>query len=164
MCHLGILQRLKDIFHQNSFAQINEPNSKLRTYKHLKSQIGFEEYINLIPNEKERISLTKFRLSNHQLMIEKGRYMNIDREQRFCPLCTDSIEDEIHFLIECEAYKEKREKLFTDIQKDNSNFLLKNNLEKTKFLLSNKSVVRITSRFVNECTQLRNEILNNMTL
>ena len=62
-CHRSIImQRLKDIFHQNSFAQINEPNSKLRTYKHLKSQIGYEDYITLIPNEKERISLTRFRL------------------------------------------------------------------------------------------------------
>ena len=76
-CHRSIIQRLKYIFHQNSFAQINEPNSKLRTYKHLKSQIGFEDYITFIPNEKERISFTKFRLSNHQ---EKGRYMNLARE------------------------------------------------------------------------------------
>ena len=128
----------------------------------MKSQIGFEDYITLIPNEKERIPLTKFRLSNHQLMIEKGRHMNLAREQRFCPFCKNSIEDEIHFLIECKTYEEKRERLLIDIQRDNSDFLSKNNLEKGKFLLSNKSVARITSRFVNECTLLRNDILKNM--
>ena len=58
--HLKILQRLKDIFHQNSFSQINKENGKLRTYRHLKSDIGFEEYFDLIPNESDRVMLTKF--------------------------------------------------------------------------------------------------------
>ena len=158
-CHIHILQRLKDIFHQNSFAQINEPNSKLRTYKHLKLQIGFEEYVNQIPNEKERISMTKFRLSNHQLMIEKGRYSNLDKEQRFCPFCPDSIEDEKHFLTECKAYKNERRIFYTDIEKDYRPFILKNGSEKMIFLLSNKNMIKKTSRFIYECTQLRADML-----
>ena len=52
--HLKILQRLKDIFHQNSFSQINEENSKLRTYKHLKTGISFEDYFDLITNERDK--------------------------------------------------------------------------------------------------------------
>ena len=158
-CHLRILQRLKDIFHQNSFAQINEPNSKLRTYKLLKLQIGFEEYLKEIPNERERICLTKFRLSNHQLMIEKGRHLNLDRKQRLCPFCPDSVEDEKHFLIECKAYKENREILFTDIKKKFYTFHLKNHTEKMTFLLSNKNMAKKVSRFINECMQLRDSLL-----
>ena len=78
-CYVKFFQRLKDIFHQETFAEINEPNSKLRTYKHIKTEVGFESYLNLIPCEKERVALSKLRLSNHQLMIEKGRYMNIEK-------------------------------------------------------------------------------------
>ena len=34
-CHTKIFQRLRDIFQQEAFAEINEPDSKLRTYKHI---------------------------------------------------------------------------------------------------------------------------------
>ena len=162
ICHMKIFQRLKDIFHQNSFSQISEQNSKLRTYKHLKTEIGFEEYIELITNEKERIMLTKFRLSNHQLMIEKGRHMNIDKEERFCPMCPNLIEDETHFLIMCKAYKKEREKLFNEANKANRNFSQKGSLEKVKFLLTNKSTIKITSQFINKCAQLREELINKL--
>ena len=125
----------------------------------LKLQIGFEEHVNQIPNEKERISMTKFRLSNHQLMIEKGRYSNLDKEQRFCPFCPDSIEDEKHFLTECKAYKNERRIFYTDIEKDYRPFILKNGSEKMIFLLSNKNMIKKTSRFIYECTQLRADML-----
>ena len=51
--------------------------------------------------------MTKFRLSNHKLMIEKGRHRNLDRDMRICPLCT-SVEDEIHFLTKCETFRHIR--------------------------------------------------------
>ena len=37
--------RSVNIFHQNSFAELNRENSKLRTYKLLKSEIGREPYL-----------------------------------------------------------------------------------------------------------------------
>ena len=83
--HLKAFQRLKDIFHQNTFANITSDSSKLRTYSLFKSSIGFEEYLNTIHNTDVRVSFTKFRLSNHSLMIEKGRHQNVDKDQRFCP-------------------------------------------------------------------------------
>ena len=133
--HIKIYQRLQDIFHQNAFAEINEPNSKLRTYKHLKTKNGIEEYLSIIPCQKERVSLSKFRLSNHSLMIEKGRHNNVPIDLRLCPLCENRVEDEVHFLVTCEAFKNQREELFSRIGVSNSNhFKYLNNLEKFKFL------------------------------
>ena len=35
-------------------------------------------------------------------MIQKGRYWNLNREDRLCPFCPNKIiEDEIHFLFIC---------------------------------------------------------------
>ena len=71
--HNVFFKRITDIFYQNSFAEINRENSKLRTYyKLLKTTIGQEPYITEIQNVNHRIAFSKFRLSNHSLMIEKG--------------------------------------------------------------------------------------------
>ena len=69
------LQRKLDIFYQNSFSTLNDSSSKLRTYGKVKTQRGFESYLNLLP-VNDRTALTKLRLSNHQLMIEKMRHQN----------------------------------------------------------------------------------------
>ena len=161
-CHAKFFQRVTDIFHQESFTQIHEPNSKLRTYKHIKTEIGLESYISLISNEEERLAMTKLRLSNHQLMIEKGRHMNIEKELRFCPLCPETIEDEVHFLICCKAYKEERRALFLEVNKANRGFQYTSNLEKFKFLLKNKDTIRVTSQFIKQNNQKRKAIIDRL--
>ena len=40
--------------------------------------------------------------------IERGRYTNIDRSNRMCKLCGESIEDEYHFLLVCHIYEQIR--------------------------------------------------------
>ena len=158
-CHIKFFQRLKDIFHQESFAEIHKPDSKLRTYKHLKTKAGFESYIKIIPSEKERVALSKFPLSNPQLMIEKGRHMNIKRELRFCPLCPNAVEDEIHFLTVCKGFKEHRRKLFYKINETNRAFQYKSGLEKLKYLLTNKDSIRMTGKFIIQCNEMRKQFI-----
>ena len=67
--------RLSDEFHQNALGRINDNQSKLRTYNLLKQEIGTEHYLYSIRNPSIRKTISKFRLSNHTLMIEKGRYL-----------------------------------------------------------------------------------------
>ena len=100
--HNKLYERLKDIFHQKSFSSINETDSKLRTYSLIKESIGMETYLKTIRNINYRVSLSRFRLSNHKLMIEVGRHQKLPKSQRFCPFCPNIIEDEIHFLINCD--------------------------------------------------------------
>ena len=52
----------------------------------LKTDIGFENDLFEI-NFFKRIVMTKFRLTNHSLMIEKGRDINLPKAMRFCPFC-----------------------------------------------------------------------------
>ena len=111
--HFRSFKRLQDIYHQTALEKIKSANSKLRTYALFKTTPGYEKYLDQITCVKERTALTKFRLSNHMLMIEKGRHSGIDRELRFCPFCPNRIEDEKHFLMKCQTYRHLRSDLYS---------------------------------------------------
>ena len=106
--HKKKYERQVDIFHQEAFEDVKRDGSKLRTYALVKSQKGFETYLMEIKNISVRKAVTKFRLSNHQLMIEKGRHKQISKEKRFCPFCPDVAEDEFHFVFFCPLYTHLR--------------------------------------------------------
>ena len=57
-----------------------------------------EKYL-LALKEPYMLMLLKFRTSNHLLPIEKGRHLNIDRNERKCELCNmNDICDEYHYI------------------------------------------------------------------
>jgi hypothetical protein len=60
---------------------INRGGNKLRTYRLFKDKISLEKYL-LILNEDERRVPTKFRVSAHNLEIEKGRYIHCRSKNR----------------------------------------------------------------------------------
>ena len=103
-----IFEKLIDNFHKTSFDQIKSESSKLRTYAIFKTEVGIEKYLTEMKNVADRILVTKFRLSNHRLMIEVGRHNNTPRDQRFCPFCPNLIEDEKHFLFTCPIFTHLR--------------------------------------------------------
>ena len=110
------MQRMTDIFHQNAFADINRNESKLRTYAKIKKTQGLEGYLNKVTNVGNRIHLSKMRLSNHVLNIEKGRHNGLAIFERECKLCPGNIvEDEMHFLLSCKTLNILREKLIAEI-------------------------------------------------
>ena len=109
-----LLKRMKDIFHQESLLVIKSENSKLRTYGEMKTKPGVEPYLLHPMKIEQRIAFTKFRLSNHTLMIEKGRHLKLDKNRRFCPFCPSLIETEHHFLLHCKTYTHGREALFLE--------------------------------------------------
>ena len=48
----------------------------------------------------ERKALVKFRIGNHKLIIEIGRYDQTPRVNRLCPICvSNQVKDEIPFLL-----------------------------------------------------------------
>ena len=153
--HLKAMQRMTDIFHQHAFSDINRSDSRLRTYGILKLEPGFENYLNELKSIKERTALTKFRLSNHVLMIEKGRHKKIDRTLRYCPFCPGVVEDEKHFLLQCKAYKFLRCELLNKIEHycpwkpENAIFLTLVNKEKC-----------LTSKFIYKSLEIRKFLLN----
>jgi len=150
---------LKDIFHQNSFAEINSENSKLRTYAKLKTEAGMEKYLDSIKNIKNRTALTKIRLSNHDLMIEKGRHQDLQENQRLCPFCDNKIENEQHFVMECPTYNVLRQSLFDDITENDNEFIRLNELEKFCFLLTAQGNGDLISEYLNKTLQIRRYLI-----
>ena len=90
---------------------------KLRTYNLLKTQLRMEPFLR-VHHRGGIPELVKLRGGTNRLRIEKGRYTNEPVNERLCVFCErNEIEDEKHFMLKCEAYKEAREKLWTDIEK-----------------------------------------------
>ena len=147
-----VFQRLIDQHYQISFAEIKQPNSKLRTYSILKTEKGFESYLIELKNLKQRIMMTKLRLSDHKLMIETGRHNNITKQLRFCPFCINKVEDEIHFILECHCYKALR--------KQNWNYTVQNKIQKFKTLLTHKSFLEDAARFIEVACDVRSFLMN----
>ena len=70
-----------------------------------------------VQNISDRTALTRLRLSNHHLMIEKGRHQNITLvTNRTCPFCPSKVENEFHFLLKCPTYTSLREALLKNIK------------------------------------------------
>ena len=153
--HKKLFQRLSDNFHQEAFSTITNQNSKLRTYGILKDEIGMEKYLSEIYNPVIRKGYTKFRLSNHNLNIEKGRHKNIPKELRFCPFCPNQVETEVHFLIECETYKTVKEATIQPIMDTVPNFAYYTKTEQFQYLLR-EELAPITAQYINNCFELRN--------
>ena len=70
----------------------------------MKEHIGYGDYLNDVVNIKDRIAMTKPRLSNHKLM-------NIEKDRRICPTCLTVVEAETHFLFDCPIYEDLRKSL-----------------------------------------------------
>ena len=160
--HKIYFSRIVDIFHQNAFADIRREGSKLRTYAHIKTDIGKELYLKKITNIRERIMFTKFRLSNHSLMIEKGRYnTNNDRVNRFSPFCPGKIEDEIHFLMKCPCFNSHRKLLYKTITNENRvpHFQHVDTLVKFKILMTHAEIIQHTAHHINTCMLIRDYLL-----
>ena len=154
-----LFQRLSDAFHQNSFENIKTNTSKLRTYAIFKNNIGFEKYLSEIKNVFVRNQVTKFRLSNHGLMIEVGRHNGTPKEDRFCPFCPLSIENETHFLFECPTYSYQRELLINPITISNPVFPFLTDDRKLQYLMSDMDAN--TSNYIANCLQLRTFLVSH---
>ena len=157
--HVKVFQRLCDIFHQNSFANINTESSKLRTYSLFKKYIGRETYLNSIQNIDARISFTKFRLSNYTLMIEKGRHKNIEKNQRFCPFCPNMIEDEVHFLLDCKRFENCRKIFLENICAITREPLPREKTLLFTYLMSCELTTGLTAQYIIDTLQTRELLL-----
>ena len=72
-----------------------------------------ESYLSVWMDKKLRTSYTKFRLSSHKLLVERGRWMKpkLQYQMRKCTLCdSEDIEDEYHVTLVCQQFKDLRTK------------------------------------------------------
>ena len=149
------------MFHEAVTNEIQN-SSKLKALSILKDNFSCEDYLLSVPNVANRTALTKFRLSNHNLMIEKGRYENIQLCDRSCPFFPDQVESEFHFLIKCPVYAELRRQLLDEIRSivlgfyypQDEHFLF-------WFLLKNPLIANKTGYFIRLSMDLRAFLLEN---
>jgi stalled ribosome rescue protein Dom34 len=89
---------------------------------------------------RKRKIMTRFRLSAHDLEIEKGRYTGVKAHQIFCKLCSSEVEDEINFLLKCSALDtiRSRSSFIENIKSYDNNFESLSDKDKLIWLLSSE--------------------------
>ena len=115
-----IVHRISDIFTQNLLYRIDNQSgatasggNKLRFYSSITHQVHqMAGYLLSIENFSIRRSFTRFRISNHNLMIEKGRHHSppLAVNDWVCPLCDmGEVEYEVQFLLVCPHFTSLRQ-------------------------------------------------------
>ena len=102
--------RLRDNYRQEWHLEMST-NGKLSLYQQIKTT--YENYLSELRHKKYIAVLARFRISNHSLAVETGRYEGLPRNQRICKICEKvhknyCIEDELHFVTICPAYHHLR--------------------------------------------------------
>ena len=106
---LALKQRLTDTFIQN-WRAILEDSSRANLYNHI-AVLKMQPYLDNINVLKFSQAFIKLRMSSHRLEIEAGRWVkpnSIPLENRKCSVRL-RLEDEYHFVLECQMYVELRE-------------------------------------------------------
>lgn len=144
------------MFQQSALAGIKQM-SKMKTYSILKDNFSPEGYLTSVQNISDRTTLKRLRLSNHYLMIEKGRHQNIIRvTDRTCPFCPNKVENEFHFLLECPTYKNLREDLLKNIKASLVGFFYPTDEQFLFWLMLCCPVIsQYTARFIKLAMELR---------
>lgn len=133
-------------------------DGKMRAYYKFKPTFKKEIYLHVIKNRDMRKSLTRFRVSAHDLEIEKGRYKKLKAENRVCKNCqTLEKEDEFHFLITCPKYLAEREILFSYTTKYCSNFEKLSDHNKFLWLMTTEdiNIIKKLANYVHSCFEIR---------
>ena len=105
--------------------------------------------------QKDWHLLCRFRTTNHRLPIEAGRWQNLPREDRLCPLYNENIiGDEYHHIMRC-SYFDNERKICIDRK-----YLTNCNIEKFKSVMNKtrKSKLRKLCSFIRAITDKVNSL------
>ncbi len=100
--------------------------------------------------------MTQLRCGTLKLKIELGRFRRppIPSEERICEMCPSAqVEDEKHFLFNCNLYDTIREPWYENINKDNAEFTMYNDNEKLKYIMGFHQIS--TANFICNAYELR---------
>ena len=105
--------------------------------------------------------LTRFRISAHDLNIERGRYTKLQIEDRKCLFC-NKVEDEKHFPLVCNHYDTIRKPFLDELFKENVNLTQLNVDNLFLYLLTNEDEIcnkilgKMLAVLTNERTKKKN--------
>ena len=89
-----------------------QKQSKLECYLALNRENTVAEYLTTVTDTNLRKALTIYRLSEHNLAIEKGRRRRtwLSREDRLCAHCPQNeVETELYLVTSCQMYAHIRD-------------------------------------------------------
>ena len=103
----SMILRDREIIWKNELSK----KKKLRFYQTLNTNLKPSIYLNAVHDKHARSLVSQLRLGILLLRVETGRYKNESYPDRICEYCNEnSIEDEEHFLVNCEKYHTERVK------------------------------------------------------
>ena len=77
-------------------------NKEYRLYKTDHENGNYFKYISSPKSANVHNAISKMRLGDYKLMIEKGRHLRIPAKDRLCNRCSERVvEDEFHAIIMC---------------------------------------------------------------
>ena len=159
-CFGVIRDRIRDHFTQHWYATCNICNSsKLEHNCQFKTEFKKKTYVECISNDKLRSELAAFRLSAHNLDIERGRHINVPRENRICRLGSMSIgESEFHFLLVCPRYSDiRRDLLPSTAWPSGAKFI--------SIMATNSKIFLLKlSKFIKSANTLRSQTLEDLAI
>ena len=102
--------------------------------------------------------LSKMRISAYKLAIENGRYTRIKKpkRERLCTACNSGeLEDEKHFLLNCNAYRSIRHVFWTKLVN------MKYQCPDLKIILDNNNyyILRESAKFIENCFKQRETVI-----
>lgn len=93
--------------------------SKLRTYSTLRVGLEVGTQVKCLAAKRMRSLSTQLKCGVLPIRLEVGRYRRELVDERICEVCGKGIEDERHFLLQCEAYTPERERFLKNLNGSN---------------------------------------------
>ncbi len=135
--------------------EVRNGSNKLRTYRTFKNI-----YLNKPMAFKFRKCFSMLRCGTAPLIIETGRYERLPVEQSVCEVCdSDNVEDEMHFLISCNAFTQERTKWFSHVSQFVGNFNELSFEDKFIVLMSDPNICTFTAKACHDIFIKRRAIL-----
>ena len=132
-----------------------EESSKLLLFKHLYQYDNSQHYL-LSSKSEYRILISKMRLSDHNLLIEKGRHLKIPRDQRLCTTCK-IVDNEQHFILHCKNNSIPRETYLDFIKQEKKDFINMEDDQKLIYILNPSTPTQVNKlgSFIKQSYALR---------
>ena len=159
----NIVHSIANQYYDSQIDQINE-HSKLRTYKRMKVNKNMEKYVKIedIPLAWRKL-FCAFRISCHDLEIERGRYIRPKKppDDRICKLCQCQAETELHFMLLCSQYQNERSDLFEKVNAIDDTFSQLQDEPKFEYLMTsqNTDIIKHVMKYIYSCLRVRKEVL-----
>ena len=130
-------------------------------HKTFKASYNVEPHNTVILPRSNRSALAKCMTGTAPIGIETGRYERIPADKWFFFNCAQTVEDEIHVLIQCPLYDDLRSVHFDHCNLHIENVNILEDIDKLSAILTNKIILRESAKVCNNILARRYIFLNS---